>query len=122
MSKEVLPENLKGADHRDYPKFLRWIPRSWTSFNWGVPVKMAGNQKRVRIDGKLQTEGPSPVGEWGSWQISKFPNAPWFAKYIPAYLAFTTKKGFHFRIGARWDDVDGYTTIPTIAVKRYNKP
>jgi len=57
---------------------------------------------------------PKPITAPGTWQISKFPDGPWYAWYF----AFTTKGGTHFRIGARWDDVDSYTEFPSIAIKR----
>lgn len=57
---------------------------------------------------------PKPITQPGSWQFSYFPLGPWFAWYF----AFTTKGGIHFRIGARWDDVDDYVEFPSIAIKR----
>jgi hypothetical protein len=97
--------------HWDYPKLLNWIPRGWTAFNWGMPKMVFGNQKHVKIDGSEPVAHPKPVGEPGSWQVSKYPLGPWYAWY----LAFTTKGGWHFRIGARWDDQDNYVQFPTIA-------
>jgi hypothetical protein len=118
MGDDALPDNLKGTKHWDYPKFLRWIPRAWTSYAWGAPKKIVGDQKETR-KGKEGNSGPAPIGERGSWQVSRFPGAPGPLKYLPLYVAFTTKSGRHFRIGARWDDVDNYVTFPTVASRKY---
>lgn len=114
MSKRCLPPKLKNAKHWDYPKGLKWIPRSWTSYCFGrkAPRLIAGNQKSQRVSEDFKKgfqRGPAPIGEAGSFQIS------W-----PPYLAFTTKGGRHFHIGARWDDVDGYYSFPSIMVKRFS--
>lgn len=118
MPDSALPLHLRGTPHWDYPKPFKWIPRGWTSFDWGPPSIIVGDQEDLRSDhwGRV---GPAPIGERGSWQISRFPGAPWYVRWLPLYLAFTTKGGRHFRIGARWDDVDNYTTFPTIASRKY---
>lgn len=77
-----------------------------------------GTQKETR-DGS-----PSPIGEPFSHQFSIFPDAPWYLKPIAWYFAISSDrendgKYRHFRIGARWDDVDDYTTWPTLASRRY---
>ena len=56
---------------------------------------------------------PKPINPPGSWQISRFPGGPLFSWYF----GFTLKNGWHFRIGARWDDVDSYVQWPSIAVR-----
>jgi hypothetical protein len=61
---------------------------------------------------------PMPIGEPRSWQISYFPAAPWFW-----YFAWSgrVKNGRyrHFRIGARWDNVDDYVQFPAIATRTF---
>ncbi len=114
--------------HWDYPKWLSWIPRGWTAFKWGLPKQVLGNQKDVKLipagyQGKTEAGveiiidawPPKPIGEPGSWQLSRFPDGPWFAWYF----ACTMKSGWHFRIGARWDDVDNYVQFPTVARRKY---
>jgi hypothetical protein len=120
MPNSVLPPKLQGTKHWDWPWPFSKVPRAWTSFDWGVPVKVAGNQTEVRKDQKKQIYGPAPIGEAGSWQVSRFPGAPGILKYIPMYLAFTLPGGRHVRIGARWDDVDSYVTVPTVASRKYS--
>lgn len=105
--------------HTDWPWPLSYIPRRWTACDWGVPVLVMGNQRETREDAASHTAGPAPVGEAGSWQLSLFPKAPGPLKHIPTYFAFTLKNGWHFRIGARWDDVDSYTQVPTLAIRKY---
>lgn len=103
MPDSALPPNLQGKRHWDYPWPLKWVPRAWTSFKWGKPKKVFGNQADVK-----------PIGDRGTWQVSRYPDGPWWAWYF----AFTTSGGLHFRVGARYDDVDDYTDFPSIAVKR----
>lgn len=103
--------NVIGSkNHWDWPWPFSKIPRGWTAFKWGAPKKIAGNQES-EIHG-----APKPIGEPGSWQLSRYENGPWYAWYF----AFTLKSGRHFRIGARWDDVDDYVQFPTVASRKYS--
>lgn len=118
MPDAALPKHLQGTKHWDWPRVLQWVPRGWTSFDWGQPKIMAGSQKSSR------SGAPLPIGEAGSWQISRFPNAPKPLCWLPLYFAWSTKtakdgKFTHVRLGARYDDVDDYTTLPVIARRRY---
>jgi len=127
---KVLPKHLKNRRHWDYIWPLLLIPRWVTSWDWGVPQMMWGDQIETRSvvveswEPKKhywrfqRMEGPAPIGERGSWQISRYPTASWFLRRLPLYFACTTRSGVHFRIGARWDDVDDYVTFPVIAIKR----
>lgn len=114
-----LPPHLAATAHTDWPWLLKWVPRTWTSFNWGVPVLKFGSQALVRVDAKSGVTGPSPIGEPDSTQVSYYPNAPIWAKLLLLnwYFALTTLRGVHYRFGARWDDVDGYVTWPSLARK-----
>ena len=107
-----LPHHLKKRGHDDYPLVFRWIPRSWTTFGWGRPALMAGNQNH------WQEGSPKPIGERGTFQISRFPDLPPPLCWVPLYFAATTPGGVHVRLGARWDDVDAYVQFPSIALKR----
>lgn len=104
--------------HWDYPKWLRWVPRGWTSFKW-KPKQIAGSQRKVTADGL-----PKPIGESGSWQLSVYPEAPWWAKPFAWYVAYSGEAGDdgmyrHFRFGSRWDDIDDYVTILSVATRKY---
>jgi hypothetical protein len=110
-------ELIGSMPHWDYPKLLNWVPRGWTAFAWGMPKMVLGNQKNKKLDGTDPVWHPKPIGEPGSWQLSKYPLGPWCAWYF----AFTLKNGWHFRIGARWDDVDDYVQFPT-AARRHLPP
>lgn len=119
MPKDVLPEKLQEARHWDWPWPLSLIPRAWTSFDWGPPKQIAGDQM-------LRAEGgyPKPIGEPRSWQLSVYPGAPWWAKPFAWYVAYSGKAGKdgnyrHFRLGTRWDDVDNYCTILSIASRKF---
>jgi len=131
----VLPKHLKNRRHWDYIWPLLLIPRWVTSWDWGVPKMIWGDQIETRSivveywEPKKhywrfqKVEGPAPIGERGSWQVSRYPNGyngmlfKTILRKLPIYFAFTTRSGIHFRIGARWDDVDDYVTFPVIAIK-----
>lgn len=113
MPRSALPAHLKDKLHWDWPWPFNKVPRAWTSFDWGKPRMLLGNQKEVRAG------APAPIGEAGSWQISRFPDAPGILKYLPIYFAATLKSGRHFRVGARYDDVDDYTNFPTFASRKF---
>ncbi len=85
-----LPDNLKGKKHEDWPWPFSLIPRDWTAFCGPAPSDP--NYKPV----------PSP---------GKTSSTVW-----PPYFATTTQDGWHFRIGARWDDVDKYYEFPSFKI------
>ncbi len=121
MPDAALPPNLRGKRHDDYPAGLRWIPRGWTAFAWGEPSFVVGDigptdmiVPRRHTAGSGWSWSPRPITSPDTWQLSRFPAGPWYA----FYFAFTSIDGVHFRLGARWDDVDGYVEFPTIAIKR----
>ena len=116
MGNSCLPKNLKGKNHWDWPWPLSYIPRSWTSYCLGKrpPEKILGNQKQMRycevykhLPNKKRY-GPAPIGEPGTWLFA-----------MPFFIGFTLKNGWHFHMGARWDDVDVYYTIPSILLRWY---
>ena len=111
-SKDHLPLHLREREHWDYPWPFRWIPRGWTSFGWGQPVMVWGNQV------EFEKGSPKPIGEARSFQVSRYPALPLPFKWIPLYVAVTTPGGTHLRLGARWDDVDDYVQFPSVAIKR----
>lgn len=137
MPTSALPQGLKVFDeatgtwksklHTDWPWPFSKIPRGATAFKWGHPRMIAGNQKDAIDDGRTSYEwAPLPIGEAGSWQISYYPDAPWWAKVtgLALYASASGKKGpdgkfRHWRLGTRWDDVDDYSTILSVATRRF---
>jgi hypothetical protein len=111
-SKKYLPAHLAHRDHWDYPGPLQWVPRGWTTYSWGRPAMLLGNQEHA-VDG-----APKPIGERGSYQVSVYPELPVPFCWLPVYFAFTLPNGVHFRFGARWDDVDSYVNLPSVAIKK----
>lgn len=107
-----LPDNLQGQPHIDYVPAFQWVPRGITTFQWGHPEMLLGNQESYEYG------SPKPIGERGSFQISRYPELPFPLSWAPLYFSFTTPDGTHGRLGARWDDVDFYTNMPSIAIKR----
>ena len=62
--------------------------------------------------------GITPLPQRGEWQLSLVQERKGWPIYVP-YFAFTTKGGWHFRVGCRWDTVDHYYTYPTLALNYY---
>jgi hypothetical protein len=110
MPKDCLPPHLRDTRHWDWWGPFKYIPRGWTAWCWGKPTFLWGNQTREK-DGY-----PLPIGEPGSYQVSFFPQAPFWA-FWGLYVAFTLKGGRHWRFGTRWDDVDLYCVFPTLATR-----
>jgi len=104
--------------HNDWPFPFSLIPRRWTAFNWGKPVMVRGNQRDIR------NFAPAPVGEADSFQVSRYPDAPKWAKPFAWYFAWSGKvkpDGWyrHWRIGGRYDDIDDYVQFPSLATRRF---
>ena len=120
---DIRPEPaIFNKPHNDWPWPLKWVPRRWTSFYLGrkAPVKVLGSQREMVVAPGFDRAGPKPIPEIGAWQLTRFPGlwAPF--RWIPLYFAVTFKSGRHFRLGLfRWDDVDGYFTVFTIATRKF---
>lgn len=117
--------NILDKKHNDWPWPFKWVPRRWTAVLWGPPKMKWGNQKKRRKTVEMTYWSPKPIGEPNSWQISTYPYAPGRWKRIPIYFAWSgsvDKKGEfrHYRIGLRYDDIDGYATW-SIATRKYPK-
>ena len=110
MPDSALPKHLQGKLHWDWWGPFGRIPRGWTAWKWGAPSLVKGRLNEFVHVGPAKF-APKPIDPPGGWQVSRFQAGPWFAWYF----AFTLKNGRHFRIGARWDDVDGYVQWPAIA-------
>lgn len=111
-SNRHLPQSLQSRPHNDYAPGFKWVPRRLTTFQWGQPAMLLGNQKSYEYG------SPKPIGERGSFQISRYPELPFPLSLAPLYFSFTTPGGTHGRFGARWDDVDFYVNLPSMAIKR----
>jgi hypothetical protein len=114
MPESALPPHLRGLPHTDWPWPFSRIKRGVTAWAWGEPKLLAGSQDRKTPDGV-----PMPIGEPGSFQVSYYPDAPLWARPFAWCIAFTLPGGRHFRLGARWDDVDGYVQWPSIASRKF---
>lgn len=119
MPAAALPPHLRDRPHEDYPPGLRWVPRAWTAYQWGTPILWKGNLKNGSDFASFILRIPKPITAPGTWQLSRFPEAPWYARW---YFAVTFRNGWHFRAGTRWDDVDHYDEWPAVAVKPPPKP
>ena len=113
---KVLPLNLKGKNHNDYVWPFSYIPRAWTAFSvpWR-PKKLLGNQKlRFILTNTGKYYGIDPVPARGQWSIQGVKFAYWLP-YIPMYFTITTKTGWHFSTGVRYDSVDDYYQLFRLA-------
>lgn len=116
----VLPPHLAQRPHEDYGFWpFNKVPRAATAFRFGAPRRMWGNQTNFAAvyNSVPHVIAPMPIPNPGSWQVSRFPDLGPILGRIPAYFAFTTKSGFHFRDGIRWDDIDHYCQWPSTATK-----
>lgn len=108
QQRECLPAALEWELHNDYPSSLRWIPRQTTSWCMaGPPVVVFGDQRR----------GPLPVPPPGDVQLS-FVRVRRDLPFFLPYFAATTEGKWHFRIGARWNPLEGYYTFPSFTLKK----
>jgi len=126
-----LPIANRGRLHDDWPWPISLIPRSWTVVcgpDWPeAPELLAGNsgwtlEDKHRFghftDEFLEFYGSRlPIPKPRHWVITAV-----MYDWIPLpYFAITFPNGWHFRIGAlRWDEVDSYYEIWTIALHKIN--
>jgi len=117
VGRGCLPEHLKERLHDDYDiPGTKWIPFAATSFCFvEPPIQILGNQD-FNYPGLNNKMGPKPIPLPGQWQFTIVQEKKGWPLYLP-YFAFTTKGGIHFRIGARWDDIDNYYVFPSFGIK-----
>ncbi len=143
MPDSALPAHLRGKNHWDWPTLFtikwrgrkievgfKWVPRGWTAFAWGCPELVMGRLRetdythwairgdRPNFEGFRQLRGgvwvPKPITSRGTWQISRFKSAPWWA-WPAVFISWSGSKVGkdgkfrNLRVGPRWDDVDAYT-------------
>ncbi|MBI2607390.1 MAG: hypothetical protein HYW51_01030 [Candidatus Doudnabacteria bacterium] len=79
------------------------------------PTMIFGSRHYLQAMATSGEVGPKPIPANGQWQFSlvRIRKNSWF--FLP-YIAFTFCS-VHFRIGCRWDDVDHYYTLDSIALK-----
>ncbi len=109
--------------HNDWLWPFSLVPRSWTAFKWGAPLLVKGRNILPRDLVFVEAQAcisPKPVTSPGSWQLSRFPAGPWWAWYFAwSGKRQMDKKFLHVRVGARWDNVDGYVQFPSLAARRF---
>ena len=109
-----LPASLQGKLHDDWWRILEAIPRHY-NVGCGMPPPVVllgqpdirswkGEAKPVPLPGIVQIQGQYiPTGLWNVWLLN---------------FTMTTNRNMHFRRGMfRWDDVDGYMTVPSAAFR-----
>jgi hypothetical protein len=97
--------------HSDWIWPLRYVPRRWTIVCGDPPQKTLGTTplRTVQFHG-LPFRYPQPIPPPGHWHFTTW----------PIYFGMSTRSGWHFRIGVRYDDIDGYYTWPSLTIKRLN--
>ncbi len=114
--RDCLPVWLKGQKHIDRIPGLSWMSRNSTARALVEPPFMImGSKGQLLGCGKNGKPGPKPIPKAGQWQLCavQVEEGSWF--FLP-YFAITTRF-VHFRIGTRWDDVDNYYTLDSVALK-----
>ena len=121
FSDNCLPSKLQDKKHCDYSiEFFQRISRNFTSRCLaGPPVMILGSNTHDKRFGPNDLSGPSPIGNRGQWQISMIQVERGLPFYF-LYFAWTSQNGIHYRIGTRWDDIDGYFTIFSVARRNFN--
>ena len=126
--RKCLPLSMRGRKHDDwgFPP-LTWVPRGWTVVcgkNWPEPplLLLGDSGWKKEYYAELQHHSPVFIDLHGSkfpiprphhWLITSVK----YRGFLPIfpYLAITFTR-WHFRIGLmRWDDVDHYYQMWTIA-------
>lgn len=110
---DALPEHLKYKIHNDYIFPLCFIPRSLTAYKLTQPPKTLW---KYNCTSMTYCEG-----EWGINPIQNKLNDKLFSAHLNfPYLFFSlsTKWGWYFIIGMRWDAVDLYYNFPTVDVSK----
>lgn len=113
----ALPPHLADRPHEDWPWPWRLVPRSWTAWSFGQPRVLHGFLTDDDLIAAPYRVCAKPITSRGTWQVSFYPRLPASVRWFVLYVAFTTPGGIHFRDGARPDDVDWYTELPSIAIK-----
>ena len=97
MVELVLKMSIPEGKHSDWPWPFSLLPRGFLAWYGASPRQIAGNTKDLK-----------PIPDQGNWIVT------W-----PLYFASQSKSGWHFRIGARWDDVDFYYQL-SFKIGKYN--
>ena len=92
--RHCLPEHLRDRKHEDWPPPLNQVPRWANAFCGDEPVWGEGSAHQ-----------PIPPPGQETYQLVDT------AGRRRPYYAFTSESCWHFRVGFRWDDVDGYYNL-----------
>src|SRR5215471_6690100 len=109
QSKQLIHMRQGSGAHSDWIWPLRYVPRRWTIVCGNPPQKTLGTTplRTAQFHG-LQFRYPQPIPPPGYWHFTTW----------PIYFGISTRSGWHFRIGVRYDDIDGYYTWPSLTIKR----
>jgi hypothetical protein len=95
--------------HGDWIWPLRYIPRRWTAVSGDPPRETLGSTPLTLAESEgKRFHYPQPIPPRGRWHFTLW----------PTYFGVSTRSGWHFRIGIRYDDVDGYYNWPSLTIKK----
>jgi hypothetical protein len=112
----ALPEHLRYKIHNDWDFVFELIPRSLTAY------KLTNVPKTVWHYNCTQYQEHN--GELGLHPIQTKLNGKMFSAHLNfpcLFFSLTTKWGWYFIIGIRWDAVDFYYNFPTIDISKAEK-
>jgi hypothetical protein len=117
LGEKCLSPELAQKLHEDFPRYLRWIPRSATSWRMVQPPLMILGNQTTYCAARNGKSGPRAVPARGEWQISLVQVRVRWPFFLP-YFAATLGNGWHARFGCRWDELDAYYSVPSVTVKK----
>jgi hypothetical protein len=106
--RKIVPHRASGP-HGDWIWPLRYIPRRWTTMSGEPPRETFGSTPLTTAESRGRLfRYPQPIPPRGRWHFTIW----------PTYFGMSTHSGWHFRIGFRYDDVDGYYNWPSLTIKK----
>lgn len=111
-----LPPHLANEGHSDRVLGFRWMSRELTARCLvQPPIPLITSRNFPLSLARNGVYGPKPIPGPNQMQVSLVQVREGWPFFLP-YLAVTAQR-LHFRIGVRWDDVDHYYTLDSIALK-----
>ena len=107
--RKIHPRSASGL-HTDWIWPFRYIPRRWTAMPGDPPRETLGSTPLTSAESQgRRFRYPQPIPPRGRWHFTIW----------PTYFGMSTHSGWHFRIGFRYDDVDGYYNWPSLTIKKF---
>jgi hypothetical protein len=72
------------------------------------------------LDADLDAKNSAVPWVAGPLPTTDSPAGNWHFTTWPTYFGISTRSGWHFRLGVRYADIDGYYTWPSPMIKQLN--